>query len=375
MPTDSQRGLAAAICDFLERTSNDGTVAGNDRDSIDVARQCIAEAFGVDADGADKPAVQLEQIYSVYERTKQASATKSQPQTTPAPAATATATGADDAKSAAAPTEKTGGGAGSYDAETVKKAEEFKSKGNAAMSGKDYDEAVRLYGEALKLVPDGKIYLSNRAAAHSSAGRHDLAIADAQLATEIDPNYGKAWSRLGHACFAKGALDRARQAYEKGVAVDPSSDVMRRGLDTVTKKMRERGMRTTSADDDEDAEDGSVATNGAGAGSNAAMPDFASLASMFGGGGAGGAGGAGGRGGMPDLSNVLNNPQFMQMANNLMSSGALDGFMRDPRMAQMAQNFMGGGGMPDLNDPEMQRMAEQMRRSMGGNGGGGSNSS
>lgn len=312
---ESKRALASSICTFLNKSITDGTISSEDRKSIESAINSIKEAFG--AQSTPSSAVGLEQIYSVYEKT-QARTQATPPETKKAPS----------------------------DAD-IAKAEQFKSQGNQAMSKKDYPTAIQHYTSALELNPDGKVYLSNRAAAHSSAGDHEQAIKDATRATEIDPSYGKAWSRLGHAYFGKGDLAGAKKAYESGVKVDPTSEIMKRGLETSTKKLEEQGATTR-------------ATSPPAAGG---MPDLSALAGMFGGGG----------GGMPDMSAITSNPAFMSMAQNLMSSGALDGLLQNPRMAEMARNFQNGGGMPDLNsvmqDPELRGMAESFGRNFGGAGG------
>lgn len=229
------------------------------------------------------------------------------------------------------------------------------------MSQKDYAKAIAEYTSALALHPSQKIYLSNRAAAYSSASLHDSAIADATKATVIDPTYGKAWSRLGHAYFAKGDLEGARNAYERGVAVDPTSEIMKRGLDTATRKIAESSPTTTSSRSAGASGNAGAASGGGG------MPDLSALAGMFGGGGGSG-------GGMPDLASITSNPQFMSMAQNLMSSGALDGLLQNPRMAEMARGLMGGQA-PDLsqimNDPDLRGMAENFGRNLGGGSGAG----
>ena len=85
------------------------------------------------------------------------------------------------------------------------------------MARKDYPAAIEAYTKALALVPDNKIYLSNRAAAYSQAGQHRQAASDALRAVEIDPGYAKAWSRLGHARYALGDSKGSMEAYEKGL--------------------------------------------------------------------------------------------------------------------------------------------------------------
>jgi len=93
----------------------------------------------------------------------------------------------------------------------------LKSLGNSAVAKKDYVSAIDYYTQALSLVPDNKIYLSNRAAAYSQSGQHNLAAADALKAVEIDPGYAKAWSRLGHARYALGDAKGSMEAYQKGL--------------------------------------------------------------------------------------------------------------------------------------------------------------
>ncbi|KAJ2985225.1 hypothetical protein NUW58_g5650 [Xylaria curta] len=75
MATTSKQRLALAICDFLSSSLEDGTLSSEEKDSIDVAINCIGESFKVDP--SDKIAVKsaigsqnLMQIYGVYEKLK-----------------------------------------------------------------------------------------------------------------------------------------------------------------------------------------------------------------------------------------------------------------------------------------------------------------
>lgn len=222
------------------------------------------------------------------------------------------------------------------------------------MATKDYAAAIALYTQALALHPGNAVFLSNRAAAHSANKDHASAKVDAEAAVAIDPNYTKAWSRLGLARFALGDAKGAMEAYGKGIEYEGNggSDAMKKGYETAKRRVEESG------DDDDVAARGPA--GGAGAGG---MPDFASLANMFGG-GAGGAGagaGAGGAGGMPDLSSIMSNPMFASMAQNIMSNpDMMNNLMSNPRIRDMANQFGSGGGMPDLNslmsDPNIAEM-------------------
>ncbi|KAK1585702.1 uncharacterized protein LY79DRAFT_591352 [Colletotrichum navitas] len=324
MATTSKQRLAVAICEFLSASVTDGTLHADDKESIDVAIQCISDTFKVDP--ADKKllaesvgAQNLYQIYSVYEKLKNS--------TTPAAGASAPA-GAAASSSSKVPTEA-----------EKKEAEALKSRGNAAMASKDYPSAISLYTQALALNPGNAVFLSNRAAAHSAAKDHESAKADAEAAVAIDPAYTKAWSRLGLARFALGDAKGAMEAYGKGIEYEGSggSEAMKKGFETAKRRVEEMQLEET------DLPRQSPGVGGGSAGGGGGMPDLSSLASMLGGGGAGG-------GGMPDFSQIMNNPMFASMAQNLMSNPEMmSNLMSNPRLREMADRFGSGGGMPDLN--------------------------
>ncbi|CAK7213638.1 Small glutamine-rich tetratricopeptide repeat-containing protein 2 [Sporothrix bragantina] len=352
MSLTTKQRLALAICDFLSTSASDGTIAADERDSVEVAITCVAESFKVDPQ--DKAAVKeavggqsLEKIFGVYEKLRGgagATASSSSAPTAATSASASASTTTDAPPSAAA----------------LKEAEGLKSKGNAAMAQKDYPSAISLYTQALALHPRNAIYLSNRAAAHSAAKDHASARTDAEAAVAIDPNYTKAWSRLGLAKFALGDAQGAMEAYQEGIRYEGNggSDAMKKGFETAKRRVDE-----LAAEDDAVARSASPSTPAGGAGGAGGLPD---LASMFGGGGAGG-------GGAPDFASIMNNPMFASMAQNLMSNPDLmSNLMGNPRLREMANQFGSGGGMPDLSalmsDPSIADMARNM---MGGAGGAG----
>ncbi|KAG5662748.1 hypothetical protein KAF25_005166 [Fusarium avenaceum] len=336
----SKQRLALAICDFLSASTNDGTLTADDKDSIDVAINCIAESFKVDP--SDTSAVSsaigsqnLLQIYSVFEKAR---ADK--------PAAAAPAP---------APVELT--------EEQRKEAESLKSKGNAAMAQKDYRAAIDFYTQALAINSTNAVFLSNRAAAHSANKDHSSARADAEAAVSIDPAYTKAWSRLGLARFALGDARGAMEAYDRGIQHEGNggSDAMKKGYETAKRRVQEMEA-------EEDTLPRASPSAGGDVGAGAGMPDLGSLASMFG----GGAGGGAGAGGMPDLSSIMSNPMFAGMAQKLMSNPDLmNNLMGNPRLREMADRYSTGGGMPDLgslmSDPQIGEMARSMMGGAGGN--------
>lgn len=339
----SKKRLALAIIDFLNTSLTDGSVTPDDSESVEIATNCIAEAFKVDP--SDKAAMtdalggqNLLSIYGVYEKLKGRSPGPSTSTVTPDAATAAAAAAAAGAAEAQ----------GESSEELKQRADALKGQGNAALQQKDYNKAIDLYTQALELQPLNPIYLSNRAAAYSAASRHEDAKGDAEMAVAADPKFAKAWSRLGLAKFALGDSKGAMEAYQKGIEAEGSggSEAMRKGYETAKRKFEEEGGSLDEVEEDTER----------GAGAGGGLPDLSSLAGMFGGGG----------GGMPNISEMMNNPMMRQMAQNLMSNPEmLNNLMSNPRIRQMADQFggQGGGGMPDLgslgslmSDPSMQDM-------------------
>ena len=112
------------------------------------------------------------------------------------------------------------------------KAEDFKSRGNKAMKNKQYQEAVDLYTKAVKIDLSSAVYRANRSAALLSMEKFEQACTDAFIATQLDPNYAKAWARLGIAHLKRDNWQRAHDAYQRAIEVagDESTSLMRQGL-------------------------------------------------------------------------------------------------------------------------------------------------
>lgn len=340
-PNDpARKKLALAIIDYLNTSVEDGTLSADDRDSIDVATNCIAECFNVDP--SDKKAIadavgngqNLLSIYTVYEKLR----------------------GKNGPSSAGGTETKTSATSGADSSKPNPEAEALKGQGNVAMQQKDYQKAVDLYSKAIDLNPANPIYLSNRAAAHSAMKQHDLAKEDAEMAVAADPKYTKAWSRLGLARFALGDAKGSMEAYKSGIDAEGNggSEAMRKGYETAKKRVEEE----EDEDEDDVTRSGPGAPLGGGGGGGGGMPDLSSLAGMFGGGGGGG-------GGMPDLGALMQNPMMRQMAQNMMSNpDMMSNLMNNPRLREMASSFGGGGGggggMPDIGslmqDPSIAEM-------------------
>ena len=156
--------------------------------------------------------------------------------------------------------------------------------------------------------------------------QNEQAIVDCRVAISLDPNYAKAWGRLATSLSALGKHIEAAEAFKQAMEIEPEIPSWKEGYERET-----------------------ASAGGAGAGP-----------------GMGGAGGTPGgaspfSGASPNfLMNLMQSPQMMQMAQQMMS---------DPNMSQMMQGVLSsgqGGGMPQNMDGIMnmaQNFASQMASS------------
>ncbi|KAF9578269.1 hypothetical protein BGW38_006024, partial [Lunasporangiospora selenospora] len=198
MADEKQKHLVFSILEFLQSSLGNGTIKADDAEGIEVAIQCIGEAFGVDPSDAaqaqkysTKPAT-LVSIFDVFVNAQKKLGSKA------APAASSSTS---SAPAAAMPARK------EPTDEEKKNAEELKVAGNRKVNEKDYAEAIRLYGEAIVLNSNNAVYYANR--------------------------------RLGHAYFSVGKFKEAVSAYEKGLALEPNNTTMKSSLATARTKARD----------------------------------------------------------------------------------------------------------------------------------------
>lgn len=160
-------------------------------------------------------------------------------------------------------------------------AETLKSQGNRAMQLKLYLDAIKLYNCAVALCENNAVYYCNRAAAYTQAHKYTEAVRDCLKSIEIDPNYSKAYSRLGTAYFAQGNYaDAINKGFKKALQLDPSNEVVKENIQMAEQKMKEDQQRaerdqSASSSGQSNSDDHNHSTGGSR--SHAAAPPFGSM--------------------------------------------------------------------------------------------------
>ncbi|KAI5001363.1 hypothetical protein ZWY2020_026013 [Hordeum vulgare] len=105
--------------------------------------------------------------------------------------------------------------------------DEAKARGNAAFSAGRFEEAAGHFGDAIALVPDNHVLFSNAGGLAASAIRRRH---DADRTVVLRPDWAKGYSRLGAPCLGLGDAVGTVEAYEKGLALEPSNAALKDGL-------------------------------------------------------------------------------------------------------------------------------------------------
>uniref|UniRef100_A0A914L8W6 SGTA homodimerisation domain-containing protein n=1 Tax=Meloidogyne incognita TaxID=6306 RepID=A0A914L8W6_MELIC len=309
--TNDERNLIVSFVQFLRHKVSANQCTEDQEAQIEVATQCLEGAFGVsDKNYAFQPSKPLIDIFKAAEGLPD---------------------GDDEFPT---PTEA-----------EIAQANKLKEEGNELVKQSKFDDAILKYNDAIKLNRD-PVYFCNRAAAYCRLEQYDLAIQDCRTALALDPNYAKAYGRMGVALSCQNRYDQAVEAYKKALEIDPSSESYKNNLSIAEEKLSK--ARETFANNPQDPLGG---LGGFGALFN--NPDLARsigammqepgvrnmmqnvMQNMFGGGAAvGGDGNQPGGGGGNPMADMLRAGEAMASVIN----------QANPQLVEMLRRQFGGGG-------------------------------
>nr|XP_045585444.1 small glutamine-rich tetratricopeptide repeat-containing protein alpha-like isoform X1 [Procambarus clarkii] len=291
--------LVYSMIQFLQSQLEGGTGGSNlseeGIESVEVAVQCLETAYGVSLSQNDLAV--SKSLYQIFNE-----ATKGEP-------VRENATRITSVKMESAPKEAT--------PEEKEEAEQLKNEGNKLMRDEKFTEALDCYTKAISKDCLNAVYYCNRAAAHSKLNNQREAIEDCKRALEIEPQYSKAYGRMGLAYSSLNDHHQAKECYKKALELEPDNDSYRGNLSIAEEKiLREPQPRANS------------------------LGGFGPGGLPFGLGNLAGLGGPGG----PDLASMLNNPALMNMATQLMSDPNMQNMHSHFRMSSFMGNVGGLGG-------------------------------
>ncbi|KAG1835305.1 hypothetical protein EV424DRAFT_365224 [Suillus variegatus] len=104
-------------------------------------------------------------------------------------------------------------------------AAQLKDEGNELFKKQDYIGAIIKYTEAIASNDKNAVLYANRAACHHALNKYLDAVDDAHMATEIDPGYAKAWSRLAASRDALADWRESAHAWQKALDALPKSNL------------------------------------------------------------------------------------------------------------------------------------------------------
>jgi len=97
---------------------------------------------------------------------------------------------------------------------------DFCSDGNVAFKNQNYDEAIRLYSEAIDLDPTSHVYFSNRSACYLAKQEWKKASSDAEECVHLNDQFIKGYHRLALALKGLKEYEKAMDTLKKGHKVD-----------------------------------------------------------------------------------------------------------------------------------------------------------
>jgi valyl-tRNA synthetase len=99
--------------------------------------------------------------------------------------------------------------------------QQSKAAGNKAFVAKKYEEAAKLYSQAIEQADEAEpakhLLYANLAAAHLASGKLDPAIANCDACLALEPSFAKAHLRKANALLKQGKLELAMAAVATGM--------------------------------------------------------------------------------------------------------------------------------------------------------------
>lgn len=121
-------------------------------------------------------------------------------------------------------------------------AQTFKTNGNEAFKARDFDKAVEYFKKAIELTPSDHTLYGNTSAAYFNSNNFDEALLYADECIKVNPDWSKGYQRRGMALASLDRKDAAKEAFQKGLELDPSNTQITSALQNLEKPAEEDGF-------------------------------------------------------------------------------------------------------------------------------------
>jgi len=175
---------------------------------------------------------------------------------------------------------------------------ELKDQGNLLFKEGNFEGSIELYSQAIKSDPTNPHYFSNRGLAYSKLKKFDLSVQDYKSSLAIDDTQVKIYLRLGNTLTELGRQEEAIETYRKGLVVDPTNEDLLRNIDTILAKVAESQNLTQPSFQPPPGFDVDSMMN------NPAIAEN-----------------------IQQMAQIAQNPEFLQMASNLMNDPSFKNLM------------------------------------------------
>lgn len=131
--------------------------------------------------------------------------------------------------------------------ERKEEAESLKNEGNRLMKEEKYQEALNMYNKAISLDATNPVFYCNRAAAFSRLGDYYRAAEDCKMSLKYDPNYSKAYGRLGLAYSKMNKHELALEAYQNALTIEPDNVDYKNNMAVTQQRIQEEANAASGA--------------------------------------------------------------------------------------------------------------------------------
>jgi tetratricopeptide (TPR) repeat protein len=110
-------------------------------------------------------------------------------------------------------------------------------RGALALNRRDFEHAVKHFTKAIELAPRFAEAFNQRAIAKYLQEEYAASIEDCETAAELMPIHFGAWAGMGHCHAHLGNIDRAVEAYERALEINPHLSCIREALGELKQKI------------------------------------------------------------------------------------------------------------------------------------------